>query len=130
MALLLATSLLSRIALAGTRGAWIPWKSLFGPAVDGTWSALSVDGRPVPSRDYSISITGGQVSSGYDGCNGWGVSDHPDLIVVELEECPPNPTRDAYWAAVRGRGSSIELRDDDRLVTGNGRHVAVFSRRR
>src|SRR5687768_5029344 len=67
--LLLVLGLIHAYSMGLLRIGW------FAPEEDGSWGAISIDGRPVSSRDYTIFIRDGKVEAGRDGCNSWGYSD-------------------------------------------------------
>ncbi|HEY0114044.1 MAG TPA: hypothetical protein VGB59_12975 [Allosphingosinicella sp.] len=107
---------------------------LTAPEVDGAWAAVSIDGRPVPWREWRIGVTDGKVSGGRDGCNDWDF-DEPEVeggertIVSTLVGCPEeDPVRKAYWALATAPDPSLQLRGDGTLrIAGRG-HEAVLRR--
>src|SRR5687767_1222784 len=48
--------------------------ALVVPEVDGSWSAVTIDGRPAP-QGYRLAIENGRVRGGRDDCNDWGYQD-------------------------------------------------------
>jgi heat shock protein HslJ len=106
---------------------------LTAPETDGAWAAVSIDGRPVSWRQWRLSVTGGKVSGGRDGCNDWGFSE-PEveggerMINMTLVECPDDPVREAYWTLARARSMSPRLSGDGSLRLAAGGHEAVFRR--
>ncbi len=68
---------------------------------------------------------GAKVVGGHDGCNGWGPSEQPALIIMDAQECPPDAHREAYWALARGHGATYLL-GKTRLTARHGKHVGVF----
>jgi hypothetical protein len=89
------------------------------------WEAVTIDGRP--ASGLVLVMRGKAVVGGHDGCNGWGVSDQPGMIVTDAQECPPDPMRDAYWALATGP-SATHTRARDQLVARTPNHSAVFRR--
>lgn len=107
---------------------------LTAPEVDGAWAAVSIDGRPVSWREWRISVTGGKVAGGRDGCNDWGF-DEPEveggerMIVTTLVGCPEDdPVRKAYWTVAIERNVPPELLGDGSLRLAAGGHQAIFRR--
>jgi hypothetical protein len=107
---------------------------LTAPEVDGAWAALSIDGRPAQWREWRISVSGGKVAGGRDGCNDWGF-DEPEVeggertITTTLVGCPEDdPVRKAYWILALDRSISPQLRSDGRLRLAAGGHEAIFRR--
>lgn len=89
------------------------------------WEAVTIDGR---SASGFVLVTRAEiVIGGHDGCNGWGLSNQPGMIVSDAQECPPDPMRDAYWSLATGRGAS-HTRTGNRLVARAPSHSAVFRR--
>ncbi|HEX9965925.1 MAG TPA: hypothetical protein VGB04_13200 [Allosphingosinicella sp.] len=107
---------------------------LTAPSVDGGWAAVAIDGRAVPERAYRISVEGGRVRGGRDGCNDWGfdapeVPGGPRMIVSTAVGCPEgDPVREAYWALALGGGAAPELEEDGRMRLASGGHEGVFRR--
>lgn len=89
------------------------------------WESSTIDGRP--ASGFVLAMRGGEVVGGHDGCNGWGISEHPDLIVMETEECPPDSTRDVYWVLARGNETAYS-RQGSKLIARGGQHTGVFVR--
>lgn len=89
------------------------------------WQSVTIDGKK--ARDFVLVTRGGEITGGHDACNGWGLSDHPDLIVMEAQECPPDPLRDVYWNLARGAGATY-TREGPTLTVRRGKHVAIFQR--
>jgi heat shock protein HslJ len=107
---------------------------LTAPEVDGAWAASSIDGRPVPWREWRISVEQGKVAGGRDGCNDWGfgeaeVEGRERMIVTTLVECiEEDSARKAYWALALADPVSLELGKDGTLrIAGRG-HEAVLRR--
>jgi hypothetical protein len=67
----------------------------------------------------------GEVIGGHDGCNGWGLSDQPGLIVSDAQECPPDQMRNVYWLIATGPRTSLTKVGDQLLVRAPG-HVGTF----
>lgn len=107
---------------------------LFVPEEDGSWSIVSVDGRPVPGGAYTIGITDGKVSGGRDDCNYWGFSEPADasgerMIETTLAGCPEDdPVRKAYWALATAPAVRIELRPGGWLRIAARGHEAMLRR--
>lgn len=105
---------------------------LTAPEADGTWTAVTIDGRPVPALEYRIAVTGGKVSGGRGSCNDWGfdrpeVEGGPATITTTLAGCPEDdPVRKAYWALALG--ASPELREDGILRLAGRGHEALLRR--
>lgn len=105
----------------------------FGPEEDGSWGAISIDGRPVSSRDYTVFIRDGRVEAGRDGCNSWGYTDDPPgpngerMILSTLVACyDDDPARKGYYAVARSKAVT-ELRGDLLRLSARG-HEAIFRR--
>ena len=106
---------------------------LLAPEQDGSWGALSIDGRRVSPRDYRLAVADGAVAGGRDGCNDWGfVEDEAGevgerRIVSTLMECPDgDPARRAFWTlALQAR---LELLPDGTLRLAGHGHEAIFRR--
>lgn len=104
------------------------------PAVDGTWAAVSIDGRPVSWRGWRISVADGKVAGGRDGCNDWSfgapeVEGGERTIDTTLVGCPEDdPLRKAYWALALERNRPPEARSDGSLHLAAGGHEAIFRR--
>lgn len=131
--LLAAAFSLMLAGIIDPRGQWRPWDGLLTADEDGSWAALSIDGRPVDPQQYRIAIADGEVSGGRDGCNSWGYSDEaPDAngertIVTTLVGCPEDdPVRQAYWRLASA--SRIALLPDGRLRLSADGHEAIFRR--
>jgi len=105
---------------------------LTAPAVDGSWAAVAIDGRPVPWREWRYRIERGKVAGGFDACNEWGfdtpeVEGGPPTITTTLVGCPEqDPVRKAYWALALG--ASAELRADGSLRLSGRGHEAILRR--
>ena len=105
---------------------------LTAPEVDGSWTAVRIDGRPVPAGEYRISVRDGEVSGGRDACNDWGfdepqVEGGPRTITTTLVGCPEDdPVRKAYWALALG--ASPDLREDGTLRLAARGHQALLRR--
>ena len=89
------------------------------------WVSATIDGRP--RSDFTLVTRGGEIVGGHDGCNGLGRSDQPGLITIDLQECPPDPVRDAYWKVALGEGATL-ARQGTRLVARQAGHVGVFAK--
>lgn len=107
---------------------------LTAPEVDGIWAAVSIDGRPVPWREWRFSVTRGKIAGGRDGCNDWGF-DEPEveggerMIVTTLVECPEeDPVRKAYWALTAADPVAMELAKDATMRLAGGGHEAILRR--
>lgn len=87
------------------------------------WVSATIDGQR--RSDFVLVTSGSEIVGGHDSCNGWGLSDQPGLITIDLEECPQDPVRDAYWAIARGVGAT-RSQQGNRLVARNAEHVGVF----
>lgn len=86
-----------------------------------------IDGQH--KSDFQLVTRGGNIVGGHDSCNGWGRSDQEGLITIDLEECPHDPLRDAYWILATGQGAVI-TRQPDRLVIRNDGHIGTFVKMR
>lgn len=106
---------------------------LTAPETDGTWSAVSIDGRAVSWREWRIAVTAGKVAGGRDGCNDWAftepeVEGGEPMINTTLVEClEEDPARKAYWRLANAQDPPQRL-DDGRLRLAAGRHEAIFRR--
>ncbi len=106
---------------------------VFAPEEDGSWRAITIDGRPVADEGYTILIRSGQVIAGFDGCNSWHYEDAstaPDgsrSIMTTLAGCAKTPTIHAYWMTARAGVRPIVLPAQTIAVEANG-HRAVFRR--
>lgn len=105
---------------------------LTAPEVDGSWAVVTIDGRPVPPREYRVVVTGAKVSGGRDACNGWGfdkpeVEGGPPTITMTLVGCPEDdPVRRAYWALALA--ATPDLREDGTLRLAARGHEAILRR--
>jgi hypothetical protein len=90
------------------------------------WVSSTIDGRSTSS--FTLVTRGGKIVGGHDGCNGWAISDQPGMITMDAQECPPDPTRDAYWMLARASGT-VRHQDGTKLLARAGDHVGVFVRR-
>ena len=70
-------------------------------------------------------MKGGEIIGGHDTCNGWGLSEHPDLLVMTAQECPLDDNTKAYWALARGEGATYAQRGT-KLIAKRGAHIGVF----
>ncbi|TFI59458.1 hypothetical protein E2493_04505 [Sphingomonas parva] len=128
-ALLLGALLLSLLGLTDPSGRWRPWIALLAPEEDGSWLAVTIDGRP--AEGFRVSITGGRVAGGRDGCNDWAFA-APDpsggrTIDTILVACPEDdPLRESYWRLVQE--GHVALRGDGRLRLAGDGHQALFRR--
>lgn len=113
------------LSVLDPRGRWVA--ETFGPSEDGSWIAVSIDGHRTNEKRFTLFIDGGEPNSGYDGCNGWGRSEQPGMIVTELEECPPDPLRTAYWALATDQEATLIERGDRLTIRSRG-HVGTFVR--
>jgi hypothetical protein len=130
---LVCAFLIALAALLDPEGSWR--SRLLSPPEkeDGSWSAVSMDGRPVDPHDYRLAVHQGRIAGGRDGCNDWSfLNEQPAgtrdrMIFSTLQACPdPNPDRDAY-AALRHAGR-LQLLADGRLRATAGPHEAIFRR--
>lgn len=108
---------------------------LFAPKEDGSWAAVTIDGRPIASDAYNIGIRDRQVAGGRDDCNDWGYDDDPPnaagerMINSTLVGCPEDdPVRQAYWTLVIAPDAIVELRADGMLRLAARGHEAIFRR--
>lgn len=128
LALLLTGLALMLRGIFDPQGEWQP----FAPEEDGSWAAVSIDGRPVPPADYRLAIRAGAVAGGRDGCNDWSFTDDPPaangmrMIVATLQLCPEDPVRTAY-RKLAAPGARITLADGMLRVVGGG-HEGLFRR--
>jgi hypothetical protein len=106
------------------------WLAACGSAdpLDGRWEAEILDGQNVRSRGYVIHVKNKAVTSGRDGCNAWGRSDQPGLIVSDAQECPHDPLAPAYWQIADAAPFGGRLLADGRLRVSAGGHKATFRR--
>ena len=110
------------------------WTRLFGAEENGSWSALSIDRRPVSSEDYRVSVDGRKVAGGRDGCNDWSYQEKRDpngerMIVTTLQACPEDdPVRVAYHVLVHDPQARLELQADGTLRLAAGGHEGLFRR--
>jgi len=107
---------------------------LTAPPEDGAWAAVSLDGRPVPAGEYRLSISGGRVGGGRDGCNDWSF-EAPDettgerRIFTTLVGCDENdPLRRAYGVLAFAEGPVLQLRPDGSLRIAARGHEGLFRR--
>ena len=132
--LLVAAFLLGLFSTFRSSRAVQRWIDLFGPEENGSWSALSIDGRPVSGEDYRVWIDGRKVAGGRDGCNDWSYQEPRDLsgdrmIVQTLAGCPEgDPVRFAYNAIARDENACVSIRADGKLRLAARGHEGVFRR--
>lgn len=134
LVLLAACLLMLALAFAGYRSPSALWHSLFAGPTDGSWTAISIDGKPIEPERYRIGIAGGEVAGGRDDCNDWGYADDEGatedgdrMIVSTLVGCPEDdPIREAYWALVHA--PQIQLRPDGKLRVSARGHEAILIR--
>ena len=102
-----------------------------GAATDGSWSAVTIDGRPAPDG-YRLAIENGRVKGGRDACNDWGYQDDGRggrMVVSTLVGCPENDrVRQAYWALASATDAAIAEQGGGRLRVAAGGHEAVWRR--
>ncbi|HYG29860.1 MAG TPA: hypothetical protein VD887_06570 [Allosphingosinicella sp.] len=107
---------------------------LTAPEEDGSWNAVSIDGRPVAAGAWRISVERGRVSGGRDDCNDWGYQEPQReggqrLIVSTLVGCrEDDPARRGYWAMATAPDAVLELRGDGRLRLAARGHEGLFRR--
>lgn len=87
------------------------------------WRSLSIDGQA--SSDFRVTTRAGAIVGGHDGCNAWGRSDPNGVITIDLQECPQNSLREAYWHLAAGKGATV-TRDSGKLAIRARGHVGVF----
>lgn len=123
---------LMALGILDRTGGWKPSKMFFAEEEDGSWVAVSIDGRPASPEEYRITIAEGEVVGGRDGCNDWSYEDEePDakgerMIVSTLVGCPEDATRQAYWL-LRG-DPRIELLPNGTLRLAAPGHEGIFRR--
>ena len=130
--LLVAALGMITLGLSGYKSPADLWHRLTAGPKDGSWTAISIDGKLVEPERYRISIGNGEVTGGRDDCNDWSYEKEREkngerMIVSTLVGCPEgDPMREAFWALIHD--PKIELRQDGRLrVWGQG-HDAVLIR--
>lgn len=107
---------------------------LFALFEDGSWGAVTIDGRQVSSSDYTIYVRDREVVAGRDGCNDWGYTDRrgPDgsrMMITTLAECrEDDPVQMAYWSLRSPTGLRLKLASKNELHLAAGSHAAVFRR--
>lgn len=132
--LLVAAFLLGLFSLFQSSRAVQRWMDLFGPKEDGSWSALSIDRRPVSGQDYRVSVDGRKVAGGRDGCNEWSYQEGRDpngarMIVQTLQACPEDdPVRLAYYALAHDERTRLSLQPDGTLRLAARGHEGLFRR--
>lgn len=125
-----AAMLFSTLGYPGLSDAWDSW---FGPRVNGSWKAMSLDGQPVDDDNYLVVVKRGKVVGGYDDCNGWSFDDEgpgPNgdrRVTSTLVMCPEDDVaRQTYH--ILAYGPTMEpLGDRELRMTRNG-HVGLFRR--
>jgi hypothetical protein len=100
-----------------------------GSEHDGEWQVTLLNGQSAGNQRFTISVNDGRVSGGFDGCNAWGRdSDHSDMIVTDLKECPRDVASDVYSRVAmpvtpprfRTSGETITLeRGSDKIVASS-----------
>lgn len=132
--LLLLSFLLALIGLFGgaRSGPVQRVTSWFAPPEDGSWAAISLDGRPVSWREYRVAVRDRRVVGGRDGCNDWAYQDErPDArgersIISTLQACPEEPNGQAI-RALAFSGTPVLRPDGTLLIRANG-HLGIFRR--
>lgn len=134
VSLLAAAFLLGLFGMFQSSRAVQRWLDLFGPEEDGSWAALSIDGRPVSGEDYQLSVDGRKVAGGRDGCNDWHFTGEPDakgerMIFSTLQACPEDdPIRLAYNRLAWDQRARLTVRPDGTLRISARGHEALFRR--
>lgn len=106
LALMVAALAMMALGFSGYRSPAHLWNSIFAAPEDGSWTAISIDGKPVEPERYRISIGNGEVTGGRDDCNDWSydeeeAKDGNRMIISTLVGCPEgDPLREAYWSIV------------------------------
>lgn len=96
--------------------------------IDGTWVAVEIDGRK-PAGEYRIVVRDGRIDGGRDGCNDWGRDpERPEMIVINLQGCPDDPLRDAYWTIAYYKAPPPALGQDGCLRAAARGHALLFRR--
>jgi hypothetical protein len=105
---------------------------LTAPEVDGSWTAVTIDGRAVAAGAWRIGVERGRISGGRDDCNDWGYQQEegqPRTIVSTLVGCPEDdPVRRAYWAMATAGDAALALRGDGTLRLAARGHEGLFRR--
>jgi hypothetical protein len=107
---------------------------LTAPEVDGSWIAMTIDGRAVAPGAWRISVERGRVSGGRDDCNDWGYQEPEEqggqrTIASTLVGCPEDdPVRRAYWAMATAPDAALALGEDGTLRLAARGHEGVFRR--
>ena len=108
------------------------WDNAFGPKVNGSWRAVSLDGQSVTSDDYLIVVKRGKVVGGYDHCNGWSFDDEgpgPNgdrMVTSTLVACPETDARIVYH--ILAYGPRFELVSERELRLSRRCHSGLFRR--
>jgi hypothetical protein len=89
------------------------------------WGSVTLNGRR--ASGFVLILNEGEVIGGHDTCNGWGLSDQPDLIVMDAQECPSDDNTEAYWALARGEGATF-TQHGTKLIIKRGEHTGVFQK--
>lgn len=129
--LLSAALILAVFGIADPRGLLHPWHSLFGPKEDGSWAAVSIDGRQVSPNDYRVAVFNRRVVGGRDGCNDWAYESEADangerMVHSTMALCPETDQGQAL--RVLAHASNVELLPDGKLRLSARGHRATFLR--
>jgi hypothetical protein len=106
---------------------------LTAPEADGSWTAVTIDGRAVAPGAWRLSVERGRVSGGRDDCNDWGYQEAEEgrsrLIVSTLVGCrEDDPVRRAYWAMATAEDAALMLGGDGTLRLAARGHEGLFRR--
>jgi hypothetical protein len=131
VALMVAVGAMTALAFAGHRSPADLWNAIRAGPEDGSWTAISIDGKPLEPERYRISIGNGEVTGGRDDCNDWSydeeeTKDGDRMIVSTLVGCPEgDPLREAYWRLVYD--PKMEMMSDGKLrVSGHGHQATLI----
>jgi hypothetical protein len=100
-----------------------PINWLFSSQKDGSWRAVTIDGKQALDKPYLIEVRRGKVHGGVDGCNHWAVGAHTTAMA-----CEGLGLREAYYRLARSHDVKLALAADGSLRLRKDRHEAVFLR--
>jgi hypothetical protein len=129
-ALLVALFLLIRAIVAPDVKAW-SWP--FVPKEDGTWRAVMLDGKHVPTdMRYQIDIDSGLIHGGFDLCRNWGFqnpSKPREGLTADANEClrVRQSLDDSYWALVPAKPKMVLMSGETLRLEASG-HSGLFQR--
>lgn len=111
------------------------WHLIAGPAVDGSWRFVTIDGQAMPQSDYTIGIEWEKIVGGRDGCNMWGYQDdkpagsfHREIISTLAACADDDSPQAALYGLFAASAPEMKLVDDDTLILRVPGHEARLER--